>query len=181
MTLVALLERIRRPYIDQLSHAATGPGFHVEPVVRRPDGSPAGDGLLDTPCRCDLVRKALGGVQSVDAAECVGIEPLRVELGGVPVAVSAFSWDWLNLHIAGIPDAEVNTLMRAWFLRWFDADDAYPRNAEGLRGVVHFLGDPARAGDGLRFRIDLGSAPASAVAELIEDLLRHGATGLALG
>lgn len=181
MTLVELLDLIRRPYIDQLSHAATGPGFHVEPVLRRADGTPAGDGRLDTPCRCDLVRKTLGGVQSVNATECVRVEPLRVELGGVPVSVAAFSWDWLTLRIAGLSEADASALMRNWFLRWFDKDDEKPRNAEGLRGVVHSVGDPVHVAGCLRFQIDLGSAPVGAVSELIEDLLRHGATGMALG
>jgi hypothetical protein len=178
MTLVELLDRIRRPYIDQLSHAATGPGFHVEPVMRRADGSVAGDGLLDTPCRCDLVRKAMGGIQSVNATGCIRLEPVHLALDGVPVSISAFPWDWLTLRIAGIPDADANALMRNWFLRWFDRDDENPRNADGLYGVVHSLDDPVRVGGNLRFHIDLGSAPAGAVLQLVEDLLQHGATAL---
>jgi hypothetical protein len=181
MTLVELLDRLRRPYIDQLSHAAAGPGFHVEPVMRRPDGSPAGDGRIDTPCRCDLVRKAMGGVQSINATECLRLEPVCVEIDGVPVAIAAFSWDWLNLRVTGMSEADANVLMRNWFMRWFDKDDENPRNAEGLHGVVHFLGDPVQVSGGLRFQIDLGSAPARAVSELIGDLLQGGATGLFLG
>lgn len=181
MTLVELLERIRQPYVAALSRAASQPAHHVEPVLRGSDGRPAADGVLDTPCRYDLIHKGSGDAQTVDATERIQLDPLRVEFDGMVLNLSAFSWDWLTVTIAGIADADANALMRHWFLRWFDADDANAANAEGLYGVVHFIDDPERVDDQLQFRIDLGSAAAESVAELIEELLRQGATAITMG
>ena len=63
---------------------------------------------------------------------------------------------------------------------WIDEDDDNVRNADGLYGVVHFIDDPVLVDNALRFRIDLGSAPAAAVSDLVELLLDRGAVAVAL-
>lgn len=180
MTIRELLERIRRPYIEQFSRAAAEPGFHIEPVLRRSDGSPATEGILLTPYRCDLVRKDTGASVAVDATERIRLEDLEVVIDGVTLKISAFSWDLLTLHIAGVPHVDAEVLMRNWFLGWFDEDERNSKNAEDLYGVVHFVSDPVQVEGSLRFQIDLGSAPATSVCELIGQLLERGPTGLTL-
>lgn len=181
MHLTELFDLIRRPYIDQLALAAAEPGFHVEPVLRKRDGSAAHDGVLATPYRCDLVRKDTGATEAVDGTERVRFEPLCIDIDGMTLQIAAFSWDWLTVHIAGLPDADVHAMLRDWFLRWCDEDDVNERNAEGLYGVVHDIGDPVPHEDGLQCRIDLGSASAACLPDLIEALLARGASGVALG
>jgi hypothetical protein len=180
MTIHELLDLIRRPYIEQFSRAKAEAVFHIEPVLRRSDGSPATEGALVTPCRCDLVRKDTGASVAVNATERVRLEDLQVDIDGVTLKISAFSWDWLTLHIAGMQHTDATVLVRDWFLQWFDEDDNNSKNAEDFYGVVHFVSDPVELDGALQFQIDLGSAPATSVCELIEQLLERGPTGLTL-
>jgi hypothetical protein len=180
MTVIELLERIRRPYIDTLSRAAALDRFHVEPMLRNGDGTPARDGTLATPYRCDLARRDTGATQTVDAAARIRLDDVSVDMQGATLTIAGFSWDWLTLDVAGLPEHDAAPLVRDWFLRWIDEDDDNARNADGLYGVVHFIDDPVAVDDALRFRIDLGSAPAAALSELIELLLDRGAVDVAL-
>ena len=180
MTIHELLELIRRPYIEQFSRDKAEGVFHIEPVLRRSDGGPATEGALVTPCRCDLVRKDTGAGLAVNATERVRLDDLQVEIDGVTLKISAFSWDWLTLHVAGISHTDATALVRDWFLRWFDEDDNNLQNGEGFYGVVHFVGDPVQLEETVQFQIDLGSAPATSVCELIEQLLESGPTALTM-
>ncbi|UMR29769.1 hypothetical protein MJ904_22445 [Massilia sp. MB5] len=180
MKIVELLDGMRRPYLDELSSVADEHEYHIEPVLRLSDGQAARDGMFGTPCRYDFVRKDTGEVCSIETAQRMELAPIRLELDGKLLDISTFSWDWLTLDIAGLSADMARTPIQNWFMRWFDEDDTNPQNAESLYGVVHFMSDAKQIDGGVRFCIDLGSAPASAVAELIEELLSQGAEGLAL-
>jgi hypothetical protein len=181
LELIELLDLIRRPYVTRLSQAATEADCHVEPAMCGSDGIPVRDGVLDVPCRYDLVRRDTGTPSRIDAAAQILLDPLRIALGGAVLSISAFSWDGLTLDVSGMSEADTKVLMRNWFLGWFDEDDANPQNGDGLYGVVHFISDPVQVEDALRFQIDLGSAPAESLSELLGHLLSQGATTLALG
>jgi hypothetical protein len=180
MTITDLLKKIRQPYIDQFSRTAAQADFHVEPLLRGPDGSAIYEGNLDTPYRCDLVHKETFKSESVDATESIRFETVCCDIGTMRLNLSAFSWDRLTLSINGMRQPAAEKVMRDWFLHWFDENDSNVANIEGLYGVVHFMSDPVSEGTAVRFEVDLGSAPADAVAMLIEKLSDQGASALRL-
>lgn len=181
MNFIELLERIRQPYIRQFSGIVAQSGCHVEPVLRDRTGSIVYEGPMRTPYRCDLVRKDTFATESVDATERLRFDTLCFDIGTTRVQLAPFSWDALTLEIDGMARDTAAEVMRNWFLRWFDADDENAADADGLYGVVHFLGDPVDVGAAVRFQVDLGSVPAGAVSRLIEELCTRVAAQVNLG
>lgn len=181
MLLAELLEDIRCLYRDQLSAAAQEHGYHVEPVLRQRDGVVARSGTLDTPRRCDFLHGDTGAVYSIEAKQRAKFAPIHMILDGKVLEIAAFTWDGLTLDIAGLAESACGTLVRNWYLRWFDENETNRCNADGLYGVVHFISDAELLDRVVRFRIDLGSVASVAVIRLIEELLDQGATGLKLG
>jgi hypothetical protein len=77
----------------------------------------------------------------------------------------AFPWpklaDWITLHI--------------------DRHGQFPPDDAGLHGVIHSCSAPESRGSRHYLYLDFGSAPASAVVELIDLLATHGATRVTIG
>lgn len=180
MTIIDLLKQIRQPYIDQLSFRAAQADFFIEPALRGRDGSVIYEGALATPYRCDLVHKETFQTESVDATKYIRLAEVCCSVGNMRVHLSGFSWEMLTLVIDGMHQVAAEQVMRRWFMHWFDENDSNVINADGLYGVVHFISDPSSAGSAVRFQMDLGSAPADAVAGLMEELRNQGASELKL-
>jgi hypothetical protein len=180
MTLTDLLKQIRQLYISQLSRTAAQADFYIEPVLRNRDGFAVYEGSLATPYRCDLVNKVTFKTERVDATVCVRFDAVSCIIGNIRLQMSQFSWDMLTLVIDGISKAAAEQVMRNWFLHWFDENDSNVANAEGLYEVVHYISDSLSVGTAVRFDVDLGSAPADAVAALIDELCDQGASELKL-
>jgi hypothetical protein len=178
LSITELLDRIRQPYILQFSKTASLSNFHLEPVLRDRNGSAVYEGAMNTPYRCDLVRKETFERVSVDAMDLFHLDAVFFDIGNMRVHFSSFSWDALTLDIEGMSQDAAEQVMRDWFLQWFDQDDSSPVNAEGLYGVVRFISDPLQAETVMRLTVDCGSAPAAAISELIEELCNHGASSL---
>ncbi len=117
---------------------------------------------------------------SVDGRKPIQLAEMSFDIGNTRVHFSRFSWDAVTLDIEGICQDAAEQVVRNWFLQWFDEDDTNLANAEGLYGVVHFMSDPQTVENVIRFGMDLGSAPANAMSELIEELCNRGASRLKL-
>jgi hypothetical protein len=181
MNLIALIEQIRSTYLGRFAAAAAESQLYVEPVARLADGSAALSGELNTPFRHDLFRPDGNALLAVASDKLFDFAPLSVDLAQTTLTVAPFSWDGLSLGVQGLADDVIAFDVRHWFLRWFDEGEANALNAEGLNGVVHFVGDPALLEHAVQFQIDLGSAPAEALMELLTVLANRGATTLSVG
>lgn len=82
-------------------------------------------------------------------------------------ALSPFVRDWVTVEVNGLSLESAEQVLKAWFLRWFDEENENNETEEGLFKVAHFMSDPAVTEGGVRVAVDLGSAPATAVKDLI--------------
>ena len=173
MTFPELMSAIRASYAEVLAKAVADaePSLR-EAAMRRADGTLALAGMPALPHRFDVLQ-ADGDSRMVDAERQLKFDSFTFQLNGMSVAVAPFTWDWLGIGIDG--DAAVAADVCAqWFLRWFDEQDEAPPEADGLRGVVHFMGDPVATASGIDLRIDLGSASDESVDDLLISLAHAG-------
>lgn len=179
MTFAELMSSIRDGYAELLAKAVA----QVEPswreaAMRRADGTLALDGTPPLPHRFDVLE-AGGDSRMVDAERQLKFDPFGFDLDGMKVSVAPFTWDWMGVGIDG--DAAVaREVCAAWFLRWFDVDDGQEPAEDGLRGVVHYLGDPVATDTGIDLRIDLGSSDDEAVDDLLFSLSEAGMSAVRL-
>jgi hypothetical protein len=128
----------------------------------------ADSGLVNRLTRVDVIW---GGAAQPSIIEANVDPPAKVECiysaVGPPV-VRAFSLVWNACEILCPEPIVLSSEFDRWFVRWLDLDDAKAPDAEGLAGVIHSVTKPGRVGDKWGFSIDLGSAPADAVLELLE-------------
>jgi hypothetical protein len=184
MTVSELLRAIRQPYADLLAKAATQPAIVVEPAYRRADGTLATEGPLALPCRADTIAtegEAAGQPAMVDSATQLDFEPFAFELETAAVSIQPFVWDWAAVEADGLDESTANDAFKTWFLAWFDADDENTPAEDGLHGIVHYLSEPVRTEQGWRIHADLGSAPETAVEDLLFRLVDAGATRISVG
>ncbi len=179
MTFPELMSAIRASYAENLATtvAAHDPALR-EAAMRRADGTLALDGTPPLPHRFDVLDAA-GDSRMVDAERQLKFDSFTFDIDTMSVSVAPFTWDWLAIGIDGDPVVASNACAQ-WFLRWFDAEDAQAPAADGLRGVVHFMGDPAATASGIDLRIDLGSAPDEAVDDLLFALAEAGIAAVRL-
>jgi len=181
MTLIELFTAIRAPYAQELADAIAASDAHVEPAFRIESGDLAVSGPLEVPYRADLIpRGGDGSSVMVNSTSSLGFEPFTVVYGECRLSVSPFVWDWAKVTASGLTEEESSNVLKAWFLRWFDPDDANQADEKGLFGVVHYLGDPKAIEGGVEWTVDFGSAPPEAVQDMIDRLETHGAAELSL-
>ncbi|WP_041493143.1 hypothetical protein [Burkholderia lata] len=184
MTVSELLRAIRQPYADLLAKAAAQPAVIVEPAYRRADGTLATEGPLALPCRADIIPTAgesAGQPVMVDSATQLAFEPLAFELETAAVSIRPFVWDWAAIEADGLDESAAAEAFKTWFFAWFDVDDENTPADDGLHGIVHYLSEPVRTEQGWRVNADLGSAPETAVEDLLFRLVDAGATRIVLG
>jgi hypothetical protein len=184
MTLTELFDAVRAPYAERLAAAAGGNEGFLEAAFRLADGAVATEGALGLPLRADFIHRSgptAGQSTMVDATSRPVFEPIEVAVAGRPVTIEPFTWDWALVAVAGLSLDHGGPVLRDWFMRWFDEEDAKAPDASGLQGVVHAMMDPVSVGDGFEVTIDLGSAPGVAVDDLLTRLALAGARSLRLG
>jgi len=96
------------------------------------------------------------------------------------VYIAPFAWNEVMLRVAGLAPEDMGAVLAPWFMHWFDPHDANRANEEGLFGVVHFASDPCGEGGMVVVELDLGSAPAQALEDLLERLAAAGARDIRL-
>lgn len=181
MNLLSLFAEVRGLYVRKLSAAVAGIDAHIEPALRNREGALAVEGPLSLPIRVDAIRRKGNGKSiTVDSTSRIAFDPILTKFGQCDVRIASFTWDAVQLTVNGLKEQDVHEIAPAWFFRWFDAEDKNAANAEGLYGVVHFLGDPKVVTGGIELSIDFGSAPAEALNDLLDSLARRGAVAIHL-
>ncbi|WP_176047746.1 hypothetical protein [Burkholderia sp. BCC1644] len=184
MTVSELLRAIRQPYADLLAKAATQPSAIVEPAYRQADGALATEGPLALPCRADTITaegEAAGQPVMIDSTTQLDFDPFEFDLESAAVSIRPFVWDWAAIEADGLDESVAVDAFKAWFLAWFDADDDNEPAEDGLHGIVHYLSEPVRTEHGWRVNADLGSAPGTAVEDLLFRLVDAGASRISVG
>ncbi len=93
---------------------------------------------------------------------------LEESFDGMLLAVDSFSWESLVLTF-GLPGFDLFQL-GDWYARWLDVAEAQQPDDHGLSGVVHDLSWYSKEDGQWRLIVDLGSAPISALEELLHRL-----------
>jgi hypothetical protein len=183
MTISELLEAIRAPYVRVLAESVRRQPAYVEPAYRQASGALATEGSLDLPCRADFIPTEGEHAEpsTVDSTSQLQFEAASFEIGGTSIELSPFVWDWVAIEVTGLTHDSVSQVLKGWFLRWFDVDDRNTETEEGLFGVAHFMCDPEVVGEAIRVTVDLGSAPAEAVEDLMFRVSDVGAKELRVG
>jgi len=159
-----------------------GQGLTVEPLMRDEKGAVRRDGVLNLPARCDFgqissheTREKNLSLQTIstDRQDYFEID----ELGEIWVA--PFQWNALDVQFRLNTDWPNFKPLRNWYLEW-SIPEHKQANALTL-GVLHCLSGPTPSAGGWLLTLDLGTAPPSAVVELLEMLGSIGASNLALG
>jgi hypothetical protein len=101
---------------------------------------------------------------------------------GFQVGVGPFTWDECRVVAVGIGDRADLTPVVDWFADWADLDDEREVDAKtDMQFVAHHIALAATDGDLIAFDVDLGTAPAAALEDLIGTLKEMGATHVVLG
>lgn len=170
--LVDLLRRMARA-ID------AGAEVTPEPWMRGESGRVIRSGELDLPARHDFEAEESGRilhpVVRTPLPRRLGatLAPLElVAAPGLSLLVLPFRWEAAVLAMEAAPEALDAGPLRRWFLEF--SQPLPEPEPEDLLGVVHSLSDPFPLPGGVGVRIDFGSAPIAAVAELAEAAAQAG-------
>jgi hypothetical protein len=183
MTISDLLEKIREPYVRVLAESVRQQPAHIEPAYRQASGALATEGLLELPCRADFIstEKEAPEPFTVDSKTQLQFEPVSFIIGNTSIKLSPFGWDWVRIGILGLKNESALSVLKSWFLHWFDEEDQNGENEEGLFGVMHFMSEPEVLEEEIRVTVDLGSAPAESVEDLMFRASDAGAKELYVG
>jgi len=189
MTVGELLDRTRSHYLTHLSRcwvdarSRSGVEVATEVVLCDAKGVAVREGAWSLPCRVDTCLRKNGEVVDsimVGTERLIAFAPLEFEWsGGLAVRLAPFPWDYCELRL-GAPVFDP-AHFRAWFDRWFDAEDSRPEGARGFKGVVHFMSDPAVVDGVTRLLVDFGSAPVEAFEQLLDAAVASGQTSVRIG
>lgn len=113
----------------------------------------------------------------VDLPTFLPWEPTRIRVGNLSVLVEPFLWHHCSIVARPVPPEHTFTALAEWFDRWFER----PQEAgERFRNAVHWMGDPEIRQGHLCVQVDLGSAFAEALIDLLATIGAMGATGAAI-
>lgn len=183
-----LLEAVRAHYLDRFREvieeheADLSQQVLAETPLLDDDGEVVREGALQLPFRIDLaiVRDAEDTEsRTVDTDSMLSFDPVEFTWeGSLKVELAAFQWNMCPLALSPAPSREQLSALTRWFERWFEeAEDAEPP----FFGCVHYLSDPEDEAGECRLALDLGSAPVRAFEELLDAVLRSGATAVRIG
>jgi hypothetical protein len=137
---------------------------------------------LELKTTSQALPQPVGGVHIYDAAlEGPKLNDFRatpraldttIDVAGQPLHLGTQSWDALTVSVLGQPDLAT---LEAWTTRWMANADVAPEGQ--LAGVVHRV-EVLRYATGCALTVDMGSAPVSALEELVVLLRPFGAVSL---
>jgi hypothetical protein len=187
MGLGELLDQVRQYYLDRLMAAAEKKRFHkatsviFEPALRNSDGGAVVEGELQLPLRKDLAVLRNGAVTdllTIDTKGMLSFEPIVFDWGdSLRVYLGPFLWQRMTLRMPVRKGVDWQSFTD-WFWRWFGQEDG---SDNSLLGVVHFLSDPELSRKGVKFEVDLGSAPVEAFEELLDAVVAMGVKQCQIG
>jgi hypothetical protein len=176
MNAAEILATARARHVSSFVRTMAGLGAcHVEPALRRADGTLGADGLPLTPLRVDLIVKASGERIAIEPTREAPLSTIRELFNGIEIEVGPLAWNLATIDAVGAGPAS-NEPLREWFLRWFDPEDSNTADEMGLYRVVHYMSDVTVKNGGITFTADLGSSPVIAVEDLFSVLVHLGAT-----
>lgn len=179
-----LFSVIRMAYAATFANAvAAAADSHVEAALRHADGSLAREGGHGLPKRVDLIPRRgaqVGKLLSVDSPACMQFSVRTTRMPPAMLYIAPFVWDAVSLKVGGLAPEEMGAVLAPWFMDWFDPEDANRQNEEGLFGVVHSASTPRQEGGMVAVDLDLGSAPAQALKDLLTRLADAGARDIRL-
>jgi hypothetical protein len=172
-------EQVRSSYVRTLEHAIRGelekhPGARVcEEVVAK-----AEDSGYKT-CWDMAVEHDDGRLEPmlVELEAFLPWEPSRVQVGNLSVLVEPFLWHVCSIVARPAPSELSLVHLAAWFDRWFERPK---RPGERFRNAVHWMSEPELKEGNLCIQIDLGSASAVALLDLLATIGAIGATSAAI-
>jgi hypothetical protein len=178
--LLELLGKIRAVYVKRLEaelgrlHREHGNALLIQPLLEA-EGN-------ELPSRLDAAIFGAGKVEafSIEPATMLAFEPVVAAWSGDTsrqLTITAFSWDAARMTVTTDAALDVQPI-RDWFRKWITPPD---NGGPGTpHPVVHFMTEPETIDREVRFSIDLGTAPAPAVHELIMLCFRSGGTSVRL-
>lgn len=159
-------------------------GYEVEaePKIRDIDGKVVRDGVLNLPRRSDFGLMTNNGPQYRDLGEICNMmfEPMVIKASSrATIVINPFCWKALTVSFDAEDDTERLKLVRQWYLEAFQT----LRLDEGLdvTGTVHALNGPKFKDDRWVIEIDMGSAPISVFASLLDLLVSNGVESVFVG
>jgi hypothetical protein len=175
--LIPVLDPISQRHVEGYAH------WLMQQARQYPDGG--GEWLYELKaetnfarklCRVDFATHAGDNAPRAEYASqsIVGFQPMQGEVDGVMVQLTPFRWDNVIVEIPGaIWDKDT---VIGWFNRWFGFNGETPmvtsRDKPG--GVIHIC---AWSEPGM-LRLDMGSAPGRALAELVDVAKASGARAM---
>jgi len=172
-------EAVRSSYVRTLEHAIRveiekNPGAHVYQEVM----AKTGDGSYKT-CWDIAIEHSDGRMEPVlvDLSVFLPWEHARIRVGNLSVLVEPFLWHVCSIVARPAPPEHTFAALAQWFDRWFQLDKV---PGERFRNAVHWMSDPEIREGHLCLQVDLGTAPADAVLDLLRTIGAMGATSAAL-
>lgn len=127
-------------------------------------------GMFPLPMRHDLLPLVDGRPDSIAVIReerPTQVPESVVEINGIPITIRQFTWDQFEIRAAGARHSADMSPVLDWFDRWFDRAGRRPEMAGGIRGVIHSLHGPFWTEDGMVIEVDLGTATADALVDLL--------------
>jgi hypothetical protein len=128
------------------------------------------EGMFPLPVRHDLLPLADGRPNSITVIredKPIKITESIIAVASIPVTIRQFTWDHVELHAFGVKRSGDLAPLLDWFDRWFDRHGRRPQMAAGIHGVVHSLFGPFWTENGMTIVLDLGTATADALVDLL--------------
>lgn len=186
-----LLDSLRADYLKKfrgvLRERRHAPATTIvaEPVLCKEDGEAARSGALSLPVRVDMVIRAeLKEEETVEImTETVrDFEPLDIAWNdAVEVSLHPFRWEACQVLLHGVPALDQWWPIIEWFEKWFDEFDSKASLKRDVQEVVHSLSDPVVKDGAAAFKVDFGTAPASAIAEFFDACQNIGVQAIEIG
>lgn len=159
-----------------------GADVEAEPIERDAEGRVRRRPPLGLPRRLDLRATREGRALALRAprATTLRFAPIALALSDVSnLHVAPFCWGAVTLFARGAAGAPNWAPVRLWLLEWLQA--RFGEESPDLLGAVHAIDGPVAEGDGWRFAIDLGSAPAAGFIAMAEAFGRTGCAEIRVG
>jgi hypothetical protein len=159
-----------------------GVEFGVEANVMVGRGDNPHGSRFNLPVRVDVLRQSEQGPQvlAVELDELPEVQSLAIQTeDGREVVVTPFHWNRCDILFEGAAEPWGPVLQ--WFERWYDRDEDRVPDGDGLRAVIHALGEPVQTPHGKLVTVDLGSAPVEAAEELFVTLHELGLGQIRVG
>lgn len=154
-------------------HGAITTEMLIEPSQQQDDAAVR-------PMRIDAMVESSQQAVMISGGEAAdGVPVGYFEIAGQNVRLYSFAWDACIIWFRHDDFSE--DMLRDWTATALDLHEQNTPGAEGLLGVVHYVGEPRREAGGWLLEVDFGSASLDVFDNLLRRLIEVGATRLQVG